>query len=59
MATSIVILAAGEGRRMHSKRPKVLQPLGEGTLLDHVLRAAGATSPAQLLVVVGLSLIHI
>lgn len=53
MATSIVILAAGEGRRMRSKRPKVLQPLGEGTLLDHVLRAAGAASPAQLLVVVG------
>lgn len=53
MATSIVILAAGEGRRMRSKRPKVLQPLGEGTLLDHVLQAAAAASPAQLIVVVG------
>lgn len=36
----IIILAAGQGKRMHSTLPKVLQPLGEYTLLEHVYRAA-------------------
>jgi len=40
-----VILAAGQGRRMRSKTPKILHPLGFRPLLGHVLaavRAAGA-----------------
>lgn len=48
-----VILAAGQGKRMRSSVPKVLQPLAEAPLLDHVLAAAeglGAVSPV---VVVG------
>ena len=36
---NIVILAAGMGKRMHSKLPKVLQPLAGRPMLDHVLDA--------------------
>jgi bifunctional UDP-N-acetylglucosamine pyrophosphorylase/glucosamine-1-phosphate N-acetyltransferase len=41
----VVILAAGEGKRMHSARPKVLQPLAGRPMLAHVIdtaREAGA-----------------
>ncbi|MDE2070431.1 MAG: 2-C-methyl-D-erythritol 4-phosphate cytidylyltransferase, partial [Gammaproteobacteria bacterium] len=31
MPFSVVILAAGQGKRMHSDLPKVLQPLGGRT----------------------------
>ena len=42
MELHVVILAAGQGTRMKSDRPKVLQPLGGRPLLAHVLsRAAG------------------
>ena len=37
MSTSIVILAAGQGTRMHSALPKVLQPLAGEPLLRHVI----------------------
>ena len=38
----IVILAAGQGRRMRSSLPKVLQPLGNQPLIRHVLATADA-----------------
>lgn len=38
----IVILAAGQGKRMRSSLPKVLQPLGNQPLIGHVLATAGA-----------------
>jgi bifunctional UDP-N-acetylglucosamine pyrophosphorylase / glucosamine-1-phosphate N-acetyltransferase len=42
MALHVVILAAGQGTRMKSARPKVLQPLAGRPLLAHVLdRARG------------------
>jgi bifunctional UDP-N-acetylglucosamine pyrophosphorylase/glucosamine-1-phosphate N-acetyltransferase len=42
MALHVVILAAGQGTRMKSDRPKVLQPLAGRPLLAHVLgRALG------------------
>ncbi len=48
----IVILAAGKGTRMRSRRPKVLHSLIGLPLLEHVLRAARGISPARLVVVV-------
>jgi bifunctional UDP-N-acetylglucosamine pyrophosphorylase / glucosamine-1-phosphate N-acetyltransferase len=44
-----IVLAAGEGTRMRSARPKVLHEVGGRSLLAHVLaavRAAGSTSTA-------------
>ena len=50
---SVVILAAGEGKRMKSRLPKVLQPLAGRSLLAHVLDTAGALSPARIHIVYG------
>jgi bifunctional UDP-N-acetylglucosamine pyrophosphorylase/glucosamine-1-phosphate N-acetyltransferase len=50
---SVVVLAAGQGKRMHSALPKVLQPLAGRPLLEHVLRAARAIKPAGIHVVHG------
>ncbi len=49
----IVILAAGQGKRMFSKLPKVLQPLAGRPLLAHVLGTARELSPRSLCVVYG------
>jgi bifunctional UDP-N-acetylglucosamine pyrophosphorylase/glucosamine-1-phosphate N-acetyltransferase len=43
---TVVVLAAGQGKRMHSQLPKVLQPLAGRPLLGHVLSAAQALSPS-------------
>ena len=40
--TNVVILAAGLGTRMKSKRAKVLHRAGGLTLIEHVVQAAGA-----------------
>ena len=50
---SVVILAAGQGKRMHSDLPKVLQPLAGHPLLAHVLDAANALQPTLIHVVYG------
>jgi bifunctional UDP-N-acetylglucosamine pyrophosphorylase/glucosamine-1-phosphate N-acetyltransferase len=50
---SVVILAAGQGKRMHSDLPKVLQPLAGKPLLQHVLETARGLDPAGLHVVYG------
>ena len=50
---SVVVLAAGQGKRMHSALPKVLQPLAGQPLLEHVVRAARALKPAGIHVVYG------
>lgn len=48
---NIVILAAGMGKRMHSKRPKVLQPLAGRPMLDYVLNAVDSFAATKTLVV--------
>ncbi|MEV0897960.1 bifunctional UDP-N-acetylglucosamine diphosphorylase/glucosamine-1-phosphate N-acetyltransferase GlmU [Actinoplanes sp. NPDC049802] len=50
---TVVVLAAGEGKRMKSATPKVLQPLLGRTLLGHVLAVAQAIHTDRTVVVVG------
>ncbi len=51
---NVVILAAGLGTRMKSKRAKVLHRAGGLTLVEHVVNAAtGITPPEHVTVVVG------
>lgn len=49
----IVILAAGEGTRMKSRRPKMLQTVGRRPMLAHLLDTAVSLHPEQVHVVVG------
>ena len=53
MPLSIVILAAGQGKRMKSDLPKVLQPLAGQPILAHVLRAAKTLQADSIHVVYG------
>lgn len=50
---TVVVLAAGEGKRMKSALPKVLHPLLGRTLLGHVLAAAAPLGADRTVVVVG------
>ncbi|WP_250027854.1 bifunctional UDP-N-acetylglucosamine diphosphorylase/glucosamine-1-phosphate N-acetyltransferase GlmU [Paractinoplanes maris] len=50
---TVVVLAAGEGKRMKSATPKVLHPMLGRTLLGHVLTASSAAGAEQTVVVVG------
>ena len=49
----VIILAAGEGKRMRSARPKVLMPLAGKSMLGHVLDVARALVPAAIHIVYG------
>jgi len=53
MPLSVVILAAGQGKRMKSDLPKVLQPLAGRPLLGHVLDTAAGLEAAATSVVYG------
>ncbi|MEJ0076971.1 MAG: bifunctional UDP-N-acetylglucosamine diphosphorylase/glucosamine-1-phosphate N-acetyltransferase GlmU [Alphaproteobacteria bacterium] len=48
-----IVLAAGEGTRMRSARPKVLHAVAGRSLLSHVLAAVRAAGTEQVAVVVG------
>ncbi len=50
---AVLILAAGEGKRMKSRTPKVLHSLCGLSMLGHVLATAGELDPERLVVVVG------
>jgi bifunctional UDP-N-acetylglucosamine pyrophosphorylase/glucosamine-1-phosphate N-acetyltransferase len=50
---NVVILAAGQGKRMHSRLPKVLHPLAGQPLLAHVIATARALKPKRICVVYG------
>src|SRR3990167_10716198 len=53
MSLHIIILAAGQGKRMHSATPKVLHRVGGKPMLSHVVDAASTLSPDAIHVVVG------
>ena len=50
---NIVILAAGQGKRMHSNLPKVLHPVAGKPLAQHVIDTARQLAPEKLIVVYG------
>ena len=50
---SIVIMAAGQGTRMKSARPKVLHTLAGRSLLHHVLAATAGLAAERTLVITG------
>jgi bifunctional UDP-N-acetylglucosamine pyrophosphorylase/glucosamine-1-phosphate N-acetyltransferase len=53
MNLSVIILAAGQGKRMKSALPKVLQPLAGRPLLKHVIDTARSLEPNDIHVVYG------
>jgi bifunctional UDP-N-acetylglucosamine pyrophosphorylase/glucosamine-1-phosphate N-acetyltransferase len=53
MSVNVVILAAGQGKRMYSQLPKVLHTLAGKPLIAHVLAAARALNPTRMCVVYG------
>jgi bifunctional UDP-N-acetylglucosamine pyrophosphorylase/glucosamine-1-phosphate N-acetyltransferase len=53
MKLAVVILAAGQGKRMKSDLPKVLQPLAGVPLLGHVVSRARTLQPSSIHVVYG------
>ena len=51
---AVVIMAAGKGTRLKSRRPKVLHEVGGKPLLGHVIAAASrVVAPADIYVIVG------
>ncbi|NLD68709.1 MAG: bifunctional UDP-N-acetylglucosamine diphosphorylase/glucosamine-1-phosphate N-acetyltransferase GlmU [Limnobacter sp.] len=50
---NIVILAAGQGKRMRSDLPKVLHPLAGKPLLQHVVDCARSLAPRRIVIVHG------
>ncbi len=53
MTLNIIILAAGQGKRMLSDQPKMLHTLAGKSLLQHVVTAAEALHPTAIYVVYG------
>ena len=53
LSLSVIILAAGQGTRMRSELPKVLQPLAGRPLLAHVVASATALGADDVCVVYG------
>ena len=51
--SAVIILAAGEGKRMKSATPKVLHAIGGRTLVGHAVAAADVLSAQRLVVVIG------
>jgi bifunctional UDP-N-acetylglucosamine pyrophosphorylase / glucosamine-1-phosphate N-acetyltransferase len=53
MPLDVIILAAGQGKRMHSALPKVLHLLAGRPLLGHVIDTARSLAPRKIVVVHG------
>ena len=56
---NIVILAAGQGKRMQSNRPKVLHTIAGRSMLAHVIDGARALAAHNIVVVVGHGAEHV
>lgn len=52
---AVIILAAGEGKRMKSALPKVLHPICGRPMIEYVIDKAAALKPEHMLVVLGSS----
>ncbi len=52
-ALEVIVLAAGEGKRMNSRLPKVLQPVGGRPMLAHLFDAVAGLQPARVHCVIG------
>lgn len=59
MSLHIVILAAGQGTRMHSKRPKVLHEIAGKPMLTRVVEASLGLNPTAIHVIIGHGGAHI
>jgi bifunctional UDP-N-acetylglucosamine pyrophosphorylase/glucosamine-1-phosphate N-acetyltransferase len=55
----VIVLAAGEGRRMNSAYPKVLQPIGGRAMLLRLLDSVRQLDPDRIHVVVGAGAEHV
>lgn len=53
MPLHIIILAAGQGKRMHSTKPKVLHPIGGKPMLSRVIDTALSLVPEKIHVIIG------
>jgi bifunctional UDP-N-acetylglucosamine pyrophosphorylase / glucosamine-1-phosphate N-acetyltransferase len=53
MSLNVVILAAGQGKRMQSRLPKVLHKLAGRALIDHVINAARELEATRICIVYG------
>ena len=53
MKTLALILAAGQGKRMHSAQSKVLQPVGGKAMIVHLLETLQALAPTESAVIYG------
>ena len=52
-ALNVVVLAAGQGKRMYSNLPKVLHKLAGKPMLQHVMDSANALNPSKMCVIYG------
>lgn len=52
LTLAVVVLAAGQGTRMKSSRPKVLHSIAGRSLIGHVLATAGELEPGHVIAVV-------
>jgi bifunctional UDP-N-acetylglucosamine pyrophosphorylase / glucosamine-1-phosphate N-acetyltransferase len=53
MTVNLIILAAGQGTRMNSDRPKVLHEIACAPLVVHAMKSGAALDPARTVVVAG------
>ena len=53
MNLSVVILAAGRGKRMNSRKPKVLHEILGRPMLQYTIDAVKPLKPENLIVVIG------